>query len=391
MKTNIRLRLVGLICLVAVFVSMGVRAEDAVKSEKRADAAPAQPLVSDAKTRDAVTRDFADGYLAQRLGAMQRSKEVSGARVLDRYDMPLGKVSELLVGLTAGKIYCALVTVDDPGNLVAVPGRSFLPAEGGKVVLDMDKDKLKAAPRFNTADWDFSALRKSIGESYAYFNQKPMWDETKGMGMVNKSRDFIGMEVLDKDNQSLGKVENLMVDLPTARVVYVIISFDGTAKSHYAVPPEALMMTSDNKALFLDESRAKIAERAHESDYFWTELTEKDWAVATYRAYGIEPDFDAAVAKVDLTREPVRAKVDEPPPSKAAGKSDAEITRMVLTAFVQEDMNNAFNHKNIKINTVNGRVTLSGKVKNQKQKDKLRQVAEDVVGQGYVDNELESK
>jgi len=35
----------------------------------------------------------------------------------------------------------------------------------------------------------------------------------------------------DKDDQSLGRVETLMVDLPTARIVYVIISFDGTEKS----------------------------------------------------------------------------------------------------------------------------------------------------------------
>jgi len=44
------------------------------------------------------------------------------------------------------------------------------------------------------------------------------------------------------------------------------------------VPPEALMLTSDNKVLFLDESKAKVQERAHEDDYFWTIMTEKGWA-----------------------------------------------------------------------------------------------------------------
>ena len=85
--------------------------------------------------------------------------------------MLLGKVSDLLVGLHAGKIYCALVSLGDPEYTVAVPGRSFYPADNGKVVLDMKAETLKSAPRFSTADWEFAALRKSIGESYAYSTQ----------------------------------------------------------------------------------------------------------------------------------------------------------------------------------------------------------------------------
>ena len=173
--------------------------------------------------------------------------------------------------------------------------------------------------------------------------------------------------------RALGKVENLMVDLPTARIVYVIISFDGTEKSHYAVPPEALMLTSDNKTLLLDESKAKIQERAHEDDYFWTIMTEKGWAANTYRAYGVEPDFDMGAVKSDPTREQVREKIQDAAPSKAAGKSDAEISRMILTAMVQDDMSAVFNHKNIKIttNVAMAHVTWSGRVKNEKQKEKL--------------------
>jgi osmotically-inducible protein OsmY/sporulation protein YlmC with PRC-barrel domain len=375
-----------------VVMPFGVCAEDAPKSDKALDAAPAQPLVSekDTKARDTINTDYSGGYLAQRLGAMQKSTELVAARVLDHYDMPLGKVSDLLVGLEAGRIYCALVSRGEPEALVAVPGRSFLPAENGKVILDMDKEKLNGAPKFGIADWDFAALRKSIGESYAYFSQKPLWEDKAGLGKINKGSDFIGMEVMDKDNQSLGKVKTLMVDLPTARIVFAVISLRGTDDSVYAVPPQALMLTADGKVLFLDDTKAKIEERAKPNNYFWTELTEKDRAAATYRAYGIEPDFEAGV-KADPTREQVRAKVEDAAPSKAAGKSDSEITRMVLTAMIQEDMNSAFNHKNIKINTVNGHVTLTGKVKNGKQKDKLGEVAEDVVGQGYVDNQLETK
>jgi hypothetical protein len=144
-------------------------------------------------------------------------------------------------------------------------------------------------------------------------------------------------------------------------------------------------------ALSLDENKAKIEERAHEGDFFWTEMTDKVWAANTYRSYGVEPDFDMASVKSDPTREQVRARVEDPTPGKTAGKNDSEITRMVLTALIQEDMNAVFNRKNIKINTVNGHVTLTGRVKNDKEKQKLGDVAERVVGPGYVDNRLEVK
>jgi sporulation protein YlmC with PRC-barrel domain len=392
MKTFLTKTLLPLMLSFTAMMS-GVRAEDAPKADKPLDTAPAQPLTSqpDSRARDTAQNNFPDGYLAQRLGAMQKSTQLAGVRILDRDDMPLGKVTDLLISLHTAKIYCALVSVGDPSYTVAAPGLSFLPADNGKVIMDINKAALKSAPRFSTADWDFVALRKSIGESYAYFNQKPLWDEKSGLGQVNKGKDFIGMEVRDKDDQSLGKVQELMVDLPTARVVYVIVSFDSSGQNLYAVPPQALMLTSDNKMLFLDETKSKIQERAHQSDYFWTEMTERAWAANTYRSYGIEPDFDTGSVKADPTREQVRAKVEDAPVSKAAGKSDAEITRMVLTAMIQEDMNSAFNHKNIKINTVSGHVTLAGHVKNEKQKDKLGQIAEDVVGTGFVDNQLELK
>jgi sporulation protein YlmC with PRC-barrel domain len=390
MNTKNLLITIGVACAV-VIGSFSARAQDGAKSEKVTDAAPSQPLVSDVKTRDAVSKDFPDGYLAQRLGAMQKGSSMPGSRVLDRADMPMGKVKDLLVEFSSGKIYCALVSVGDPEFTIAVPGRTFFPADNSKVVLDMTKGVLKGAPHFSTLDWDFVALKKSLGESYAYFNQKPLWDEGKGPGKLNKASEFMGMEVFDRENQSLGKVEDLMVDVPTARIVFVIVSFDGTEKSHYAVPPEALMLTSDNKVLFLDETKAKIRERAHESDYFWTELTDKNWAATTYRNYGIEPDFDTTVVVTDATREQVRAKVDELPPSKAAGKNDADINRMVLTALIQEDMENVFKRKSVKISTLNGHVTLTGKVKSQKQKDALGAAAESVVGPGYVDNQLESR
>src|SRR5262249_17406029 len=82
---------------------------------------------------------------------------------------------------------------------------------------------------------------------------------------------------------------------------------------------------------------------------------------------------------------------DAAPANKAAGVPDNEITRQILTAMIREDFGNTYATKLFKIVTVNGHVTLQGKVKNQKQKDAFGKAAESVVGPGNVDNQLEVK
>src|SRR5580704_10622816 len=97
MNTRTCLITIGLACLGLAVVPSGTLADDLAKPDKQPDAAPAQPLVADTKTRDVAPGDYPDGYLAQRLGAMQKCTRLPGARVLDRDDLPLGKVTDLLV------------------------------------------------------------------------------------------------------------------------------------------------------------------------------------------------------------------------------------------------------------------------------------------------------
>ncbi|MDB6122480.1 MAG: Transport-associated protein [Pedosphaera sp.] len=71
--------------------------------------------------------------------------------------------------------------------------------------------------------------------------------------------------------------------------------------------------------------------------------------------------------------------------------SDAETTKSILTKIIHEDPDIAVSAKHLKISTVNGRVTLSGKVRNETQKNKAGSIAESVVGAALVDNQITFK
>ncbi|HEX4645897.1 MAG TPA: BON domain-containing protein [Verrucomicrobiae bacterium] len=75
----------------------------------------------------------------------------------------------------------------------------------------------------------------------------------------------------------------------------------------------------------------------------------------------------------------------------AQGKSDAEVTQIIVGAIMRDNLDNALAVKNLKITAANGRVTLSGKVKNAGQKQQILAAAETVVGPGNLDNQLETR
>jgi BON domain len=76
---------------------------------------------------------------------------------------------------------------------------------------------------------------------------------------------------------------------------------------------------------------------------------------------------------------------------KSKDKRDAEITKTVLTKLVSEEPDIAVHAKHLKISTVSGHVTLTGKVRNETQKSKVGSIAESVAGANQVDNQLAIK
>ncbi len=70
--------------------------------------------------------------------------------------------------------------------------------------------------------------------------------------------------------------------------------------------------------------------------------------------------------------------------------ADTELTRKIRHDVVM-DSNYSMTAKNIKIITVNGKVTLRGPVNSDAEKSGIEALARNVAGEGNVDNQLEVK
>ena len=111
-----------------------------------------------------------------------------------------------------------------------------------------------------------------------------------------KASDVIGMEVQNYQNEKLGKVNDLAVDVESGRIVQMILStggFLGMGNTLTAVPPGALHHDVANKVLHLDASKEKFNTAPRFDTSKWDEGTQSNRVTEVYGYYGEQPYFVA--------------------------------------------------------------------------------------------------
>jgi len=108
------------------------------------------------------------------------------------------------------------------------------------------------------------------------------------------------MKVKNVNNEDLGKVDNLIVNLPAGRVVFAALDPDSSLKlgnNFYALPPNALTWNSDQKTLVSDLTRDKLSGAPHFAKEQWsTLLSDPAYASKVYQYYGKEAYFESSKA-----------------------------------------------------------------------------------------------
>jgi len=85
--------------------------------------------------------------------------------------------------------------------------------------------------------------------------------DSKAVAKVNKASSLTGMAVRNNANEKLGDVKDIVFDLSTGKIGYVVLSvggFLGIGDKLIAVPPSAFTSAPDGDALLLDADKAKL-------------------------------------------------------------------------------------------------------------------------------------
>jgi sporulation protein YlmC with PRC-barrel domain len=352
-----------------------------------------------------------------RLNDAAKASDVIGMTVRNNQNEKLGKVEDLAVDVESGRIVQVILSTGGfiglGDTLTAVPPGALQHDMAGKFLrLDADKEKLVNAPKFESSKWAEGSDANHLSAVYRYYGEEPAFNfiqtgdavvDSKADGgkcmipasrlsQVQKASKLMGASVKNLQDEKLGKVENLLLDLPSGRVVAVIIStggFLGMGNELSGVPPTALRFAADRDTLQLDTSKEMLSNAPHFKANQWPDFAQSDYAAGVYRAYKVEPYF---TSEADNTARNVRDRNDRTltPLDQGTSQADIDITAQIRKEIIAaKDMST--DAKNVKIITKDGHVTLRGPVKTAEEKRLIGDIAGRIAGAGKVNNQLEAK
>ncbi len=120
--------------------------------------------------------------------------------------------------------------------------------------------------------------------------------EAPRLGHLQKANEIIGMEVKNPQDQKLGKVKDLAIDMASGRIVEVFLStggFIGLGDKIVAVPPAAFTCDAAGKVLVINADQEKIKTAPEFEMSKWAESIRNSRVVDVYHFFGQEPYFVA--------------------------------------------------------------------------------------------------
>ena len=102
----------------------------------------------------------------------------------------------------------------------------------------------------------------------------------------------VGDKVVNLQNEDLGKIEHLMIDLERGSIAYAVLSFGGflgMGDKLFAIPWSALALdTADHKFILnVDKELLKNAP-GFDNDH-WPNMADHEWGYKVFNYYGAKP------------------------------------------------------------------------------------------------------
>ncbi|MDN3575492.1 PRC-barrel domain-containing protein [Chitinimonas viridis] len=110
-----------------------------------------------------------------------KASSMIGTNVVNPHDDNLGDIKEVVIDPNTGKVAYAVVAfggfLSMGEKLFAVPYSAFkYNISKNEYVLDVEKEKLKAAPGFSADHWPSMADEKWNRDVYKFYERRPYWE-----------------------------------------------------------------------------------------------------------------------------------------------------------------------------------------------------------------------
>lgn len=243
------------------------------------------------------------------LSHAERAANLYGRELISSDNQKVGKVDNVIVDLESEHIL--YVVLDTSRGKVSIAPQLIGNTTGNALQASVDKQKIEDAPRFtNDIDQPAQLGQASFVYSvYQYFGLNPWWKGNAAANVgefhnVHRLNQLIGMTVEDLNNQSIGKISNVVVDMPSGRLLYVVFSPGSSlnlGNSLFAMPPDAFTLAGDQKHLVTGINRQKLVSAPHFANGNWPNVNDLNFASQVYQYYGKQAWFNTGTPTLQPT------------------------------------------------------------------------------------------
>lgn len=234
------------------------------------------------------------------LANAERAANLYGREIVGSDNQPLGKVENVIVDLESEHVL--YVVISTGRGKVAVPPQIIGRTTASTLRANVTKAKLEGAPQFasNVSAPGQLGQASFVYQVYQYFGANLWWQGNMPANQgsfhnVHKLNELIGMSVQDVNNQPIGKISNVVVDMSSGRLLYAVFSPApnmGLGNSLYAMPSDAFTLGSDQKHLVTNIDKQKLSAAPHFDNSHWPTLTDPTFASQVYQYYGKQAWFN---------------------------------------------------------------------------------------------------
>jgi sporulation protein YlmC with PRC-barrel domain len=104
-----------------------------------------------------------------------------------------------------------------------------------------------------------------------------------------------GDKVVNARGEDIGKIDEIMIDTPTGRVAYAVLSFGGflgMGDKLFAIPWSRLSLDEDNKVFVLDIDKETLKQAPGFDKDKWPDMADQSWNSRIYSYYGSKPYWE---------------------------------------------------------------------------------------------------
>ena len=120
-------------------------------------------------------------------------------------------------------------------------------------------------------------------------------DPDKKYRRVMSAGTLTGDRVKNPAGDDLGKVKDIMIDIPTGRVAYAVLGYGGwlgIADKLFAVPWNAFTVDEDEHCFVLDMDKEMLRDAPGFDQDNWPDMAEPNFRQQIYKYYGSKPYWD---------------------------------------------------------------------------------------------------